>query len=166
VDADATVEVTPVKRGVKSATLRLRALAVDDVDTSDELAITAPVVVVGDSAMRRAGARRVSGSASGGSGAASKAGRRVRTVHVAIRRLGSKCRWLAASGRLRTRKAKTCAEHPIWIRARGTRHWSLALRRTLPAGRYVVLSRATIAAGFAEARFSARDGNQRTLRVR
>ncbi len=90
VDADATIEVTPVKRGAKSATLRLRALAVDDADTSDDLAITAPVVVVGDSAIRRAGARSVSGSATGGAGAASKAGRRVKAVHVAIRRLGSR----------------------------------------------------------------------------
>ena len=91
VDADATIEVTPVARGVKSATLRLRALATDDAETSDDLAITAPVVVVGDSAIRRAGARSVSGSATGGGGAASKAGRRVQAVHVAIRRLGAGC---------------------------------------------------------------------------
>ncbi len=90
VDADATIEVTPVAPGVTSATLRLRALAADDSVTSDDLAITAPVIVVGDSAIRRAGARGVSGSATNGAGAASKAGRRVRSVHVAIRRVGSK----------------------------------------------------------------------------
>ena len=168
VDADATIEVTPVARGLTSATLRLRALTAGDSVTSDELAITAPVLVVGDSAIRRAGARGVSGSATDGGGAASKDGRRVRKVQVAIRRLGSRCRWLAASGRLRSSgaSAKTCAARPVWIAARGTRRWSLTLRRALPPGRYVVQSRATIAAGFPEARFSRRDGNQRTLTVR
>ena len=132
VDADATIEVTPVARGVTSATLRLRALAAGDPVTSDDLAITAPVVVVGDSAIRRAGARSVSGSATDGGGAASKAGRRVRAVHVAIRRLGSRCRWLAASGRLRSSRApaKTCAEHPVWIRraGRGAGRWRCGAR--------------------------------------
>ena len=168
VDADTTIEVTPPKRGAKSATLRLRALAGDDADTSDDLVITAPVAVVGDSAIRRAGARSVSGSATDGGGAASKTGRRVQAVSIAIRQLGSRCRWLAASGRIRSvsASAKTCAAHPIWLRAHGTRRWSLTLPRALAPGRYVVQSRATIAAGFSEGRFSSRDGNQRTLRVR
>jgi hypothetical protein len=88
-------------------------------------------------------------------------------VDVAIRRLGTRCTWRTASGRWRSREASSsaCAAQPLWIRARGTRRWSLRLASALPAGRYVVLSRATIAAGFSEARFGTRDGNQASLRV-
>jgi hypothetical protein len=170
VDADATVEVTPAPIRAASATLRLRALADDDADPAgDALAITAPVVRVGDSRIARAGRRRVSGSATRGGGAASRARRRVRRVEVAVRRLGRGCAWLAASGALRRRSGVSdaaCAAHPVWLRARGKRRWSLRLPRALPAGRYVALSRATIRAGFPEARFSARDGNRVSFRVR
>ena len=167
VDADVTIDVNPLRRGAKSATIRLRAQAGDDVDTADELVISAPVVVVGDTRIARVSRAAVTGSASGGSGATSKAGKGVRVVHVAVRRLGTRCVWRTASGTWRSRKVSSsaCAAGPVWIRARGTRRWSLRFGRTLPTGRYVVLSRATIGAGFSEGRFGNRDGNRATLRV-
>jgi uncharacterized delta-60 repeat protein len=168
IDADARVDVTGVSPGAKTATLRLRALAADDADTTDELTITAPIVVVGDSRITRATRTLITGSATRGGGATKAKGKRVRTVDVAIRRLGARCRWRSSAGQWRVRKlpARACADSPAWIRARGTRHWSLRLQRALPAGRYVVQSRATIQAGFSEGRFGRSDGNQATLRVR
>ena len=52
-----------------------------------------------------------------------------------------------------------------WLRADGTRRWRLRLGKALRPGRYVLFSRATIRAGFAEARFSAADRNRVEFRV-
>jgi len=128
------------------------------------------VVRVGDSRVRRAGARRLSGTATKGAGPLRAAALRPSRVHVAIlRRSGKRCRWLtSARGRFTSRKAGpggSCPS-PRWVAAAGTRRWRLRLAKALPRGAYVVFSRVTIGAGFREARFSTRDGNRVALRVR
>ena len=147
-----------------------RALADGDVDAAnDSLAIAPMVVGVGDTTARRPGGRprRLSGRARGGRGPVKSSRLRVTRVHVALRRLGGGCRWLtSAKGRLRRGGGRGC-NRPVWLRAEGTRRWSLALPNGLPAGRYVLYSRATIAAGgFREASFSARDRNRIVFRAR
>jgi hypothetical protein len=88
----------------------------------------------------------------------------VTQVHVAVRRLGGGCRWLASR---KGRFGKGRCNRPVWLRAAGTRRWSFALPGGLPRGRYVLYSRATIAAGgFREASFSARDRNRIVFQAR
>ena len=128
-------------------------------------------VGVGDSNIRRANARSVSGRATPGRGPVSARARRVSRVDVAIQRVGGgDCRWLASArtGRFRTIKRsayKTC-DAPVWLRAKGGRAWRLSLARRLPPGRYVAFSRAWIGAGFPEASFTRRDRNRVAFRVR
>ena len=79
-----------------------------------------------------------------------------------------KCEWVASR---RGNVAKRKADHgvcnsPIWIRATGTKHWSLRLKHRLPPGRYVVYSRATGSNGISESNFTAKDRNRRVFRVR
>jgi hypothetical protein len=70
---------------------------------------------------------------------------RVARVEVAIsRKAGRKCRFVAAGGTLG--KARSCAK-PVWLRAKGTSSWSLALQRRLPRGTYAILVRSRDAAG-------------------
>jgi hypothetical protein len=149
--------------------LTLRASAEDDVRPADNSVTVAPTVVrVGDSAIRRATSRSMSGTASKGLGALRAASLRPARVDVAVLRAdGRRCSWLRSSrgGFLRSTSRAACAS-PRWIRASGTTKWRLALRAALPAGRYVVFSRATIKAGFPEARFTRADGNRVPLRVR
>jgi hypothetical protein len=91
----------------------------------------------------------------------------VQRVEVAVRRLGGKgCTWLAGT-RLQTLKAsKGRCTRMLWLRAAGTRSWSVRLRSALPAGRYEVRSRAVIGSGFAEGSFSRADRNLVAFRVR
>jgi hypothetical protein len=91
---------------------------------------------------RRAGLRGTTsdrGCGAGGHG-------RVRTVSVAVaRRAGhGRCRFAAPSGRLG--RARSCSRRR-YLRAHGTRHWSLRFGRPLPRGRYVAWVRARDAAG-------------------
>ena len=158
-----------------TVTLSFRVLADGDVEASNDRVTMQPTRVgVGDSSARRPSGRvrRFSGAAKGGSaGKAKIAARRLRVtrVHVAVRRLGGKgCRWVASARTLRLRTIparKAGCDRPVWLRARGTTRWRLGLRKALPSGRYVLMSRATIAAGFPEARFSARDGNRVVFRA-
>jgi hypothetical protein len=150
----------------------LRVGAEGDVNPRDnESSVTATVVGVGDSDVRGWGSRALSGRASGGRGAKLKpASLRVSRVDVAVVSLGAKsCGWLSsADGRFSTRRPPAgggCGT-PRWLRARGTTRWRFTLRRALPAGRYAVYSRASIGAGFAEAKFSAKDKNRIDFRVR
>lgn len=86
--------------------------------------------------------------------------RGVRRVQVAIARVnGSHCSWYRGAGRF---TAGSCAR-PVWLRARGTRHWiaAVTLRRS---GTYRVRSRAIQAGGLVEARVTAR--NSRTFELR
>jgi hypothetical protein len=55
---------------------------------------------------------------------------------------------------------------PIWLTTTGTKSWKYSLTHGLPAGKYVLYSRAVSSAGFAEITFSAKDGNRRTFTVR
>jgi hypothetical protein len=147
--------------------MAFRAAGDADVDGRNNAVMLTPMVIgVGDTNARRPGsrARRLSGRARGGKGPLASRRRRVTQVHVALRRLGSGCRWLSShSGTLR----KGRCSRPRWLRARGTRRWSFALPEGLPAGRYELRSRATIAAGgFREASFSSRDRNRIIFRSR
>jgi gamma-glutamyltranspeptidase/glutathione hydrolase len=65
---------------------------------------------------------------------------KVARVVVWIRhRAGRRCRFVTAAGRLT--RARSCAK-PVVLAARGTRRFRVSLRRTLPAGRYIVSARA------------------------
>ena len=148
----------------------LRAGAIDDVNASDNAATVSPSVVgVGDSDVRRRGARGFSGSARKGRGTLAPKRLRPARVHVALLREGAKsCSWLSsARGGFTTRKpgAGGACTTRRWVRAKGTNHWRLRLAKALPPGRYVLFSRATIGAGFPEARFSAGDRNRIEFRV-
>jgi hypothetical protein len=70
-----------------------------------------------------------------------------------------------ARGRFKTFKAKrgTCPLH--WLNAKGTAKWSFSLKTVLPAGRYVVYSRAVSSAGLAESTFSRAAGNRYAFRL-
>jgi hypothetical protein len=144
--------------------LVLNASAPGDADPGNDTVTLSPRVVgVGDSSIRRAGARGISGGASGGRGKLSRNARRVARVHVAIqRRRGGRCTSLASSS---GRRFKGSCSGRTWLRASGKRSWRLELDSALPPGTYTVFSRATIRAGFREGAFSAADRNKRTFRV-
>jgi uncharacterized delta-60 repeat protein len=167
--ASETVSLGLAKKVKPGRTTTLQARAVADraanTGTDDVATITARVVGVGDSAARSASSRRFGGTASSGRGGASKARLRLRSVQIAVqRKSGKRCRWLTGtSGRM---SAPRSCSNPRWLRASGTSRWSYVLRRALPAGSYVVRSRAVIRAGFAEASFSRRDGNLHSFRAR
>jgi hypothetical protein len=85
----------------------------------------------------------IRGTASDRGCAAGKAGK-LKSVRVSVaRRIGKRCQHLNAKGKLG--RATSCA--PRWLKARGTRRWSLHVRRTLPNGRYVVRVSAVDASG-------------------
>jgi Bacterial Ig domain len=67
---------------------------------------------------------------------------RVKTVQVAVVQALAhhRCRSLASSGRLAHRAACTIRHE---LTAKGTTHWSLKLRHSLPAGDYTIYARAT-----------------------
>ena len=94
---------------------------------------------------------------------------RVRRVQISIRRLGAECRWLSSGdGDLRTVDedvAGKCAD-PVWVTVKGTERWSLRLKERLPKGRYELRTRAVLANGLAEARFTRGDKNLIRFRVR
>jgi hypothetical protein len=94
---------------------------------------------------------------------------RVRYVQISVRRTGKECRRLGSSrGELRTLDAGdggTCDE-PVWVTVSGPEQWRLALRNALPEGQYTLRSRAVLANGVAEGRFSRGDRNLLRFRVR
>ena len=67
--------------------------------------------------------------------------------------------------RVSVRRDGACTKR-IWLRAAGTSPWVLRLRRALPRGRYVALSRATDLAGRREGAFTRLRGNRISFRVR
>ena len=93
----------------------------------------------------------------------------MRRVQLSIRRVGAGCRWLSsADGDLRTvdeDAAGKCAE-PVWVTVKGTVRWSLRLKARLPKGRYELRTRAVLANGVPEARFTRGDKNLIRFRVR
>jgi hypothetical protein len=54
----------------------------------------------------------------------------------------------------------------VWVAAKGTKAWRLELRKKLPKGTYTVFSRAVLANGLPEGKFSAGDHNRLRLRVK
>ena len=161
-------------RGARPGTrlrIVLQAGAAGDVEPGNNAAAVAPVVVgVGDSDIGRHGARGFSGTARKGAGTLAAERLRPERVDVALLRKGARrCAWLrSASGAFKAGKPRAGGgcEGRRWVRAKGTKRWRLRLEEALPPGRYVLFSRTTIGAGFAEARFSAADGNRVELRVR
>ncbi len=79
--------------------------------------------------------------------ACTRRGRVARVTIAVARRVHGGCRYLQASGRFGRR---TSCRRPTYVAARGTRRWSLRLRRQLARGTYVVRSRAIDAAGNVE----------------
>jgi hypothetical protein len=150
----------------------LRAAADGDVDVRDNAAVVSPVVVgVGDSDVRAWGRRGFAGRAVRGRGPGLKRSLlRLSRVDVAVvRHRKGRCAWLTARrGGFVSRRPSSAGGcgTPRWLRTRGTGRWSLRLARPLPAGRYTVYSRASIRAGFPEARFTARDRNRVDFRLR
>jgi hypothetical protein len=90
-------------------------------------------------------------------------------VEIAVLRSGRGCRWLSSlRGDLRVVDpgAKRRCDAPVWVEASGKKKWVVKLRRSLPAGRYTLFSRAVLANGVAEARFSRADRTRISFRVR
>lgn len=166
VSDDVNVSAQATAKVGKKATVRVSTASSDEdiASANDSIRLTARVVGVGDTRVRSAGATRISGSASGGKGTkADRNGIKLSRVEVAVRKLGSGCRWLSGK-KFTNRKSSSCTPSG-WQKASGTRAWSLRLA-TLPAGRYEVYTRAVTANGFKEGRFSTKDGNRRAFRVR
>ena len=76
--------------------------------------------------------------------------RAIARVEVAVSRAAGrgKCRFVAANGKLG--KARACSK-PVFLRAKGTKAWSLSLKRKLAPGRYTILARARDAGGAVQA---------------
>lgn len=165
------VAAPPRARPGKRVAVVLRASAAEDVNPADNAATVTPTVVkVGDSDLREWGARGFSGTSRRGAGDLAAERLRPARVDVAVLREGGKrCPWLrSARGGFTTRRPGSggACDSPRWLRAEATTSWRFELRRRLPPGQYVVMSRVTIGAGFPEARFSASDHNRVAFRVR
>ena len=139
---------------------------------SNNVVAAAPMVVkVGDSNARSpVHGVLFRGSASAGSGrGVSKKTLKVRHVEISVQKAGKDCEWLSSlDGDLRAvdkSDAGKCDE-PVWITADGTKHWSLRLKNHLPRGSYTLRTRAILANGVAEARFSRADHNLVKFKVR
>jgi hypothetical protein len=147
---------------------------------NNQASVTLPIVAGPDSRIRRASVLGFSGRARRG-----RLGARLASVEIAVLRLTrrvrafkglpapwatgrKRCSWLrnkqARFKRVRAR-GRTC-ERAVWLRARGKRRWRFELKRRLPAGRYVLYSRARNRAGASEQSFNKRDRNRRSFRVR
>ena len=148
--------------------LEFRAATSDDIDTANNVVrLDGRVIGVGDSDVLRTGSRAIAGRARGGRGPIAAKRLAVSAVDVAIRRLGSGCRWLASKRSATFRGASGGKCRPArWLRADGARRWRLALARRLPPGSYEVLSRARIRAGLREGRFTAKDRTRVRFTVR
>jgi uncharacterized delta-60 repeat protein len=143
----------------------------EDLNPADNrVGVTARVVAVGDTRIRAAGPRTLSGTATNGRGGRSKTSTTLSRVEISVESLkGKQCRHLrSVAGRLATTQGRRSAgcRSPIWLRATGTRRWSVKLKGRLPAGRYRLRSRAVTRNGFPEATFGTKDRNSRIFRVR
>jgi len=70
-----------------------------------------------------------------------------------------------ARGRFKTARAAGGNCPPHWLSVKGTAKWRLGLKSVLPAGRYVVYSRAVDSTGLAESTFSRAAGNRYAFRL-
>jgi hypothetical protein len=164
-----------VVRGTRSGrrvALQFMVRDADDVrDDNNNTGSDPRIVRPGDTNARKpSGGRVFRGSSRPGSGrGVPKRTLRVKSVEIAVLRSGKGCRWLSSlRGDLRVVDAgpKGRCDEPVWIVASGTKKWRLALRHKLPAGRYTLFSRAVLANGVAEARFTRADHTRVTFRVR
>jgi hypothetical protein len=95
-------------------------------------------------------------------GTARGSGCAISQVRVAIgRKTGSRCRFLRESGRFGA--PRSCLRTQ-YLRARGTRRWSLTKRVRLPRGSYLVWSRAIDSAGTIERKAQRRNLLRRGIR--
>ena len=144
----------------------------EDVRDDNNSAGTAPRIVrPGDTNARKpSGGRVFRGSSRPGSGRGVKKSQlKVKSVEIAVLRSGTGCRWLSSlRGDLSVVDAgpKGRCDAPMWVKATGTKKWVVALRRKLPAGRYTLFSRAVLANGVAEARFTRADHTRISFRIR
>jgi hypothetical protein len=132
--------------------------------------------------MRQGEDYRVTGSASDGSRSGPQPGTRaaaakafdpaaaakLRRVEVAVLREGSRCDWLRGPrGGFKTLKPDggKCNQ-AVWLRATGLRRWRFDLPAGMPAGRYVMYTRAVNGAGISDTSFSVREKNKAFLVVR
>jgi uncharacterized repeat protein (TIGR01451 family) len=121
--------------------------------------------------VRAASLKRFHGTAKAGSAP-------VRSVAISLERIANgaivasgrrtpECWALDSHGRLDQVKPKGHKCPALrFIRAHGTTEWSFTLRRRLPAGSYVVTSRATDQSGQSETAFTGRSGNRVRFEVR
>jgi hypothetical protein len=127
---------------------------------SPDSGISAPLAA----RQRAAALERISGRASDD--------RTLAHVDVAVIRFkgsGNKrrCAVMRRSGSFRGYRAQDGTCPPTgFLRAKGTDTWSLKLPRRLPAGSYLILSRAVDTSGLRELAFSTSDGNRRVVTVR
>jgi hypothetical protein len=164
-----------VARGTKSgraAALSFGAADADDVNAANNGATSAPMVVrPGDTTTRKpTRAGTFTGSASAGSGkGVPKRTLRVRYVQISVQRSGKECVFLgSARGELRTldKGDSGKCDEPVWVKVSGTEKWKLRLRKALPKGLYTLRSRAVLANGVAEGRFTRGDKNLVRFRLR
>ena len=93
----------------------------------------------------------------------------VKRVEVAILKSGKGCNWLSSTAAdLQTLDAGAGGkcDQMVWVPARGTKQWRVELRKKLPKGRYTIFSRAVLANGLPEGKFSSADHNRVGFRVK
>jgi hypothetical protein len=154
------------------APLAFRAFDADDVSAPNNTATATPIVVrPGDTNARTPSRGKIfRGSARPGSAKnVRKRTLQVKRVEIAVLRSGDSCRWLSSvAGDLQTVDANAAGkcDEPVWVPARGTKTWRIALQRKLPKGRYTLMTRAVLVNGVSEGRFSASDHNLVRFRLR
>jgi hypothetical protein len=156
----------------RSAALGFRAIDADDVNLANNaLGANAMVVRPGDTTARKpVNGRLFTGRAKAGSAAGvSKRTLRVRRVQISVQKTGKRCEFLSS----RTGDLRRVDEGPrgkcdalVWVTVKGTSKWRLRLKERLPKGAYTLRSRAVLANGVPEGRFTKGDKNLVRFRVR
>lgn len=120
---------------------------------------------VGSGTIKATALKAIEGTASG---AVARTDVAVLQLPTGVRKAGASCRSLSsARGRFTdVPVANGQCEGAVWLRAKGKKKWSFKLRKTLPKGRYAIYSRAIAANGVSETKWSARDRNRMSVRLR
>ena len=136
--------------------------------------VTLDVTTTPRAGATRVSARRVTGTASAGSGGPEAALSRIAHVDVAVRALNARghsaaggCLWLNGKGRLvrvKPGRGGKC-DSPLWLRASGKRRWLYRFRRPLGSGRYQLLIRISNRAGVYDTTFSPSHHNLVAFRI-
>jgi uncharacterized repeat protein (TIGR01451 family) len=93
----------------------------------------------------------------------------IANVYVAIQKVGSGCRWLKNSRQQFVSLAASAngvCYPPLWLKAKGRRHWSLRFRERLPSGKYELLVKVVTTAGVFDTTFSPQHHNLLDFTVR